>query len=212
MRVRSLAAAAIAAGLTFVLVPGAGAGQTQITDAKGDGNAVNGQGFADGIGAATPVSTTSLDIASITWATKFTGSGKKKTPTDIIVTMEMAGPVATEGKSGVWRATSMVGGSCTFMLAYATYADGTPSSSLRVCDDADPLGYADYPAKAVVDGAKIVWTLPIKSLKAYGVKVGSTLDTLGGHTRLALGTSVSGGATVPQIDEATSDLVYKVGS
>lgn len=213
MRVRSLAAAAVAAGLSFALIPGAEAASVQITDAKGDGNALNGQGFVDGLPAgATPVSTTSFDITSITYATKFTGTGKKKTPTDVIVTMVVAGPLATEGVSGIWRATAMVGGSCTFNLAYGTYADGAPNASLRVCDEADPLGYADYPAKAVAAGNTITWTLPIRSLKTYGVKVGSVLDTLGGHTRLNLGTSATGGATVPQIDEAIGDKTYKVGS
>jgi hypothetical protein len=215
MRARTLAAVGLAAALGLAaMVPAGAASAPQVIDPVGDGNGANGQGFVNGGPAApgTPANLTSLDIVSIQFATKFTGSGKKKTATDVVATMTMAGDIAQYGKSGVWRATAKVGGSCTFAFAYATYADSAaPSSSLRICDSS-VVGYHDLTVKGVADGAKIVFTVPIKMLKSDGIKVGTVLDTLGGHTRAALGTSVSGGATVPQIDEATSDAVFKVGS
>ena len=208
MRARLLTATILAAGLGLAAAVPSNAAAPQVSDPAGDANAVNGQGAVTGVPsqATTPASAGSLDITSVQWSTKFTGSGKYRTPTHMVVTMSVAAPVADLGQSAVWRATSMFG-DCSVMAAYEVAPGFTPSAYIRVCNTNDPLGYTDIASSAKVSGTKIVWTVPIKQLKSYGIKAGATLDTLGGHTRLVLGA-----ATVPQVDDASSDRVYKVGS
>lgn len=208
MRARLLTASVLAAGLGLAAaVPSNAAAAPQIVDPAGDANALNGQGLVEGApGQATaPASLGSLDITSVQWATKFNGSGKRKTATHILVTMSLAAPATETGQSAVWRATANFG-DCSFSLAYEV-TPGLPATSyLRICDSGT-LGYVDVPATATVSGAKIGWSVPIKSLKSYGIKLNSVADTLGAHSRLVLVA-----ATVPQVDEALSSKVYKVGS
>ncbi len=211
MRAPHLAAAVLATGLALATaVPSnAAAPAPQVKDAVGDGNGVNGQGVVGGVGQSTaPASTTSLDIASVRWATKFTGSGKKRAATDVVITMTLAGPVAAQGQSGIWRAIWSVG-DCEYFVSYSTSADADPGFDMTMCDDGitDPK----HPVKATTSGSVITWTLSLKSLKSFGIKVGTPFSTLNGHTRILMGTGTTGGATIVTVDEALSNATYKVG-
>ena len=52
----------------------------------------------------------------------------------------------------------------------------------------------------VTDATSITWTIKSKNLPA-AVKTGTKLTELGGQSRLYAGTSATGGATVPSLDE-----------
>ncbi len=175
-----------------------------ITDPAGDGNGLNGQGFEDLPGTATPSSYSGGDIVSISWTT--TGTASK--PTGFSVTMTLAGAPAA---GTIYRVTTATADCSTFWLNYTKPASGTDTQTLQH----NCPGYTQASATSTSESVKldsitvkdktITWTVPV-SLIPKAVKNGTAIESLSGHTRFS-GVAV----TVPQIDEAAGDGAYVYG-
>lgn len=206
MRARTLAVTAVTSALAVAsLSPAAYAKKPAapkplvFKDATGDGNGLNDQGF--GVGPAstpTPVQVDGFDIVSVKLVTDKAGSAATK----LLATLELK---AAPQSGGLYRILGDIGGSCFWTelaLSPQGVADG---SAVRVCDDST-TGYTYYDVSSKVDGNKITWTIPIKSFKSAGLKPGAAIGGLGADAR---GSEVA--VTVPSMDRASSDLMYKVG-
>jgi hypothetical protein len=207
MRTRS---ALVLAASALVAVSQVGYANTapQITDAKGDGNGINGQGQVGGVSVAGGGSA-ALDVVS----GKFESVKKGKTVTDLKVILELAGkPFAAEASSAIYRVTTNVGGCILWFQAQQT-PDATAAFNVRTCSSTSLTGSVTTPITGgKIEETKLVWTIPLKTLAGLGFKSGALLEGLGAHTRSYAGTAATGGATVPQWDEAVSSLTYKLGS
>lgn len=181
--------------------PNASAPKPQVVDAKGDANAINGQGFTSAVPSqATPVQAASMDIHSIQFAT----DKKGKLAKNLVITMTMGADVAAnELKGGTFRATASLGG-CS--ISFALQQDPALGNLYygRGCSDDPAAVLSDLPLNGKIKGKTITFSA---NLKAYGLKYGALLDTLGGHTRANLVA-----VTAPVMDEARSTTTYKVGS
>jgi hypothetical protein len=200
MKTRVLIAAAIAGGLA--LAPSSqAAAKPQVVDGKGDANAINGQGFDVPVPSqATPVQAASMDIHSIQFAT----DKKGKLAKNLVVTMTMGADVAAnELKGGTFRTTASLGG-CS--ISFALQQDPALGNLFygRGCSDDPTAVLSDLPLNGKIKGKTIVFTA---NLKAYGLKFGGTLESLGGHTRANLVA-----VTAPVMDDAISATKYKIGS
>lgn len=204
-----LALVAGLAGLAALAAPsGAAPAAPQVVDQAGDANAANGQGVADEElpGQSAPVSSADLDILGVTYSTTKTASGAVA---DLVVDLDLSGDVTT--KSAIYRVTATYGDCGTLFIQYSVASDAK-SASLRTCDPAGLQGTITTPiTNFQTFEKKLRWTIPISLLSKLPVpiKVGTTLETLGAHTRLFLGAAGTG-ATVPQVDVAYSDASFKI--
>lgn len=187
-----------------------------ITDQAGDANGLNGQGFVDAPSTATgPAAVSGADIVSISWQTLVkTTSPKAKTgtPDGIKVVMTLAAPPMSQV---IYRVTGGTSDCTTFWFNYATFADGTTSSSLQHNCPGFTAGTTSSTESIKLDppkieGNTITWTVPKGTLPS-GFKVGAQLTGLSGHSRGYEGTGQTGGATVPLIDEAAGDGTFTYG-
>lgn len=195
--------AALALAAAAVLASGASAAPNALLleDAKGDANAVNGQGMATGAGDhAGPLQKADSDIVSVAFAS--TGTTKKVkgksvfTCTGFTVTMELAAPA---GSNAVYR---VLGGGVVnasqFWLQYNNAPTGK-TSTMRHNDGAAKT--TPLVAEAKLDGNKIVFAVTEKDLKAAGEKLASfKMGALGADVR-----SSTGAATVPSWDNIDVD-------
>jgi hypothetical protein len=110
---------------------------------------------------------------------------------------------ANELKGGTFRATAAFGG-CS--ISFALQQDPALGNLFygRGCSDDPTAVLSDLPLNGKIKGKTITF---MANLKAYGLKSGSTIDTLGGHTRANLVA-----VTAPVMDDAKSDTTYKIGS
>lgn len=211
----ALAAAAVAAPSAFA-APAA----PQITDVAGDANGLNAQGFEDLLtpvpdkGTATaPASYAPADVVSTRFTTTKVKKGKKLVVTGYTVTLTLGAPPANGITYRVGASTPL----CTsFFHEYRIDPTGGAKTGVRCATTATAATY-EVPAVKIV-GSTLTWTVPLKALKGY--KVGTLFDNLDAQTRgfvwlagqsvdvPALGRTT--GFTVPQIDHATSDGVYKL--
>ena len=180
-----------------------------ITDQAGDANAVNGEGFTTVPATATPAQDAGADILSISWQTLV----KNRALGGMQVVMTLSAPPQTQT---IYRATGGTSDCTTFQFNYAAFADGATATSLQDnCPGFTPSSATSTTetvklSPAVISGNTITWTLP-KNLVPAGFKPGAALTGLGGHTRLYAGTSLTGGATVPQLDEAAGPGTFIYG-
>lgn len=180
-----------------------------ITDIAGDGNGLNGQGFQDAPGTATPSNYSGGDIVGISWIT----NGTKLKPKGFTVTMTLSG---APGPSSIFRVTTSTASCSTFWLNYSSTADGKVTQTLQDnCPGFTPAGATGTSESipldsVVVKGNTITWTVPA-SVLPKAVKVGTALTSLSGHVRFYAGTGTTGGATVPMIDEASGPGSYVYG-
>ena len=203
-----------AIGLLAVVGTGASAAPAPfkavaITDAAGDGNALNGQGLTDAPSTATPANYSGGDIVGISWVT----NGTKAKPNGFTVTMTLS---AAPGPSTIFRVTTATAECSTFWLNYSATADGKLTQSLQhncpgfVSASATGTTESVTLANVVVKDKTIVWTVKASELPK-AVVAGTTLTELSGHTRFYAGTGATGGATVPMIDEAAGDGSFVYG-
>lgn len=191
---------------------------TTITDQAGDANGINGEGFATVPAVATgPASAAGADILSISWQTLVkTTSPKAKTgtPDGMKVVMTLS---AAPMQQVIYRVTGGTADCTTFWFTYSTFADGKTTSTLQhncpgyvapATSTSSTESIALDPPK--IEGKTITWTVP-KSLLPSGFKVGAQLTGLSGHARAYAGTSLTGGATVPLLDEAAGAGTFTYG-
>ncbi len=181
-----------------------------ITDPAGDANGINGQGTEDVPSTSTPSDYSGGDIVSIAWVT----NGTKSKPTGFTVTMTLSGAPA---KNTIYRVTTATADCSTFWLNYSDMVDGAITGSLQHnCPGftgANPTSSSESVKLGdgvTVKDKTITWTVPASVIPS-AVKPGTAITSLSGHTRFYAGTSISGGATVPQIDEAAGDGTYVYG-
>ena len=201
-------------GLLAITATGAHAATTSfkpvsITDTVGDGNGLNGQGFEDVPGTATPSNYSGGDIVGISWVT----NGTKLKPTGFTVTMTLSG---APGPSSIFRVTTATADCSNFWLTYSSTVDGKVTQTLQHnCPGFTPAGTTGTSEavkldSVVVKDKTITWTVPASALPK-AVKVGTAITSLSGHVRFYAGTAATGGATVPQIDEAAGEGTYVYG-
>ena len=228
MRIRSIVVASLIAGLVLPVVPAMAANKpVVINDTKGDANALNDQGFTcitedpdiclpanKGVSTA-PLSSNAHDIVSATLSTQFItkrqGTRKVQVPTNVIVVLQLGGAPAA---GSMYRVTGQYGSCATFFVQYSVSLDGVKGGSIRTCDPAATLGTVTNPLPTTkVSGNKITFTIPLTLLAKLPVplKIGTVVSTLGAHVRLYLGTSATGGVTVPQMDVIETTLKFTVG-
>ena len=212
MHVRPVVLAALAA--LAVAMPQAGAAaKPQVTDVAADANGINAQGQSAPVpdkGTPTgPASYAAADIISVQW--KSTVVKKKVTGYTITLTLGAA-PAA-----GLTYRIESASPTCASLWSeYRVDPSGTAKTGLRCAEH--QIAYANVPT-AVVKGSTITWTVPLAVLgKPY--KAGTPLDKLGAQTRGFIwfaGQTVplpllgnTSGLTVPQLDHATSDAVFKI--
>ena len=206
MKIRTAAIAAVAVALA---VPGVASAAKKpaapkalvFTDLAGDGNALNGQGFADQLpaGTATPVQADAFDIREVKIVTDKAGAAATK----LIVSLKLAAAPTV----GIYRVVGSIGG-CAFWTE-RSLNDGAAlvdTSAVRTCDDGT-TGYAYTDVSSKIEGSTITWTIPVKAFKAKGLKAGAVWDGLGADAR---GNEVA--LTAPSIDRAETTSVYKVAS
>lgn len=204
--------------LAAIVTPAKPAAVT-VTDQAGDANALNGQGFGLPVPATAtgPASYGSGDVLSLAWQTLVTskkvGNKTISKPTGMKVTMALSGAPQI---NTIYRVTGGTAECTVFWFTYSSLAGGAPTATLQHnCPGFVPAGATGTSENVVLDGVKIegstiTWTVPGSVLpKAF--KVGTQLTGLSGHTRMYAGTSVTGGATVPAMDEAAGDGVYVYG-
>jgi hypothetical protein len=237
MRIRSIMAAAVIAGLVLPAAPAMAASKIVVVkDPVGDANSINDQGLAGefcltndpdicspvpipafgDIGTA-PVTSSGLDIVSISWQTQFVtkrqGRRKIQVPTNMIVAMTLAGtPTST---TVAFRASMTTPGDCNVLLVeWQRYPSGTEVSELRSCDPEDStflLGTAI--AQPKVNGNRITWTVPLSVLAKlpFPIKTGAALTNLGGTTQAAIGDPECCALFLPVVDTMTSSSKYTLG-
>jgi hypothetical protein len=181
---------------------------TAISDATGDGNGLNGQGFVSGQSTTTPSDYSGGDIVSISWKTL--GTKTRLAGFQVVMTLSSAPSPAT-----IYRVTTATGDCSVFWLTYTVYPDGPTSGGLQHdCPGFNPTNTTGssetVELSPVVSGSTITWTVPSSSLPK-AVKKGTKITELSGETRFMAGSSQGGGATVPVIDEADGDAVYTYG-
>lgn len=202
MRARALTLAAGAAVLALAVPSfGAGAPKPQIVDQTGDANGLNDQGEdVSPASAQTPVDYSAADITSATFASTFARKGRKVVPTGFTVTLALAAAPSTQL---VYRVTAASASCTSLFFEYETAADATVGKAR--C--AGLPSSTPVPITGVkVVGNTIVWTVPASSIPA-----GTTLSNLQASVRGLVGASSTPGATVPQIDAASSSKSFTVG-
>lgn len=192
----------------------------KITDLAGDANAINGQGFSTAVPATStaPAQVAGADILSISFLTMTTTQkvkGKTVTvPNGLQVTMTLAAPPQV---NVLFRATPVPAGCSTFSLSYSKLADGGETSGLRhncpgFVKDLPTDTYEDAGVdSAVASGSTITWKMRAKKALPAAVVPGTVFKTLSGHTRFYAGTTTTGGATVPALDEAAGAGTFTYG-
>lgn len=218
----ALALVALGVSATFAaaaIPPPKAPGSVTITDKAGDGNAINSQGgLAPVPETATPGQVAGADILSVSYGSTFTSKVVKGKTTYTVTGLKVVMTLAAPPQGNViFRATPVVGECTTFSLTYSKFLDGKESSGLRDnCPGFTPGlptdGYEDVGVDScVVTGSTITWTMRTgKSLPSV-IKPGAVFSKLSGHTRFYAGTSVTGGATIPVLDQIVSDATYKYG-
>ena len=203
-----LALVAGLAGLTALVAPaGAAPAEPLIVDQKGDANATSAEGNADGT--ATPGSQDGMDILSANFSTQKDKSGQ---PAVLVVDLDLAAPPA--GPS-IFRVTAYSPDCETLFFQYQILPDAAPSATFRYCDPAGtqlgPSSSMEVKDFQIFEG-KMRWSIPLSVLSKLPpkLKAGTTLTNLGAHVRLFAGTTTTGGATVPTMDNATTEKSYKI--
>lgn len=208
---RTAALSAVALGAVTCLPAHAAAPfkTVTITDTAGDANGLNDQGIAPPTpGTATPSDYSAGDIVSIAWTTL----GKKTKPAGFKVVMTLA---AAPSAGTIYRVTTATGDCSTFWLNYTAYPDGPTKATLQhncpgFTSTSTTGGTESDPVDAAVSGSTITWTVP-SSVLPKSIKKGTAISSLSGETRFMLGTSASGGLTVPVIDHAAGDGIFTYG-
>ena len=218
--VLALAVLGVTGTLASAAAPAKAPGTVTITDQGGDANAINSQGDIAPIPATkTPAQVAGADILSVAFGSTYTSKTVKGKTTYTITGLKVVMTLAAPPQGNViFRATPTVGDCTTFDLTYSKFLDGKESSGLRDnCPGFAPAlptdGYEDVGVdSAVVTGSTITWTMRVGKSLPTSIKPGAVFSALSGHTRAYLGTSVTGGATVPVLDEISSaDATYKFG-
>lgn len=173
----------------------------KLEDAKGDANAINGQGVAAGAGDHSgPIQKADSDVVSVTFAstgTTKTVKGKKTfTCTGFTAVIELAAPA---GSGAVYR---IVGGGVKnadqFWLQYNNSPLGKTTTIRHNDGEAKTTPLA---TEAALVGSTIVFTVTEKDLKAAGEKLATfKMSALGADVR-----SSTGAATVPSWDGIDAD-------
>ncbi len=191
----------------------------KITDPAGDGNALNDQGLGLPVpSASTPVQVAGADVTAISWTTlaKLTTVRGKKVyvPTGLQVKMTLS---AAPQANVIFRVTASAGDCSIFWFNYSKFVDGGTSATLQhdcpgfVKKNAASSSESVPVDSIVTDANSITWTVKSKSIPS-SVKVGTKLTEVGGQSRFYAGTSATGGATVPSLDEVNGgDTVYTYG-
>lgn len=178
-----------------------------LTDAAGDGNALNGQGFVDAGSQATPVQNAATDIVKVEYAS--TGFMQKKGRTYVRkctgFTIKLVLSAAPDAQT-IYRITGNgVVNDGLWWIQYsggeATLRYGTAAESENLEDHQVPLTTA-----AKVNGSTVLFTILETDLKGSGEKLASfRITTPGAHDRADLVA-----LTVPAWDEvADSETDYK---
>lgn len=189
----------LAAAAALVLAGSASAAPNALTltDAKGDANAINGQGLEPGLGDNSgPVQKADSDLVSVSFASTGVKAKKGFTCTGFTATVELAAPA---GSQAVYRVTGTgVTNASQFWLQYNNAPTGV-TTTIRHNDGAAKTTPLSTPAK--LEGNKIVFTVLEKDLKAAGEKLASfKMGTLGADARTS-----TGAATVPAWDTIDPD-------
>lgn len=184
MKLRAVAAAALAAGMAFT--PSSHAAGPQVVDPPGDANHVNDNAPvvlpADNPANNNPTPVGSddpSDILSIEW--KSLKEGKKKVLTGFTVVMTLK---AAPTKAGMlYRATSETPDCGTLWFQYYTTKPSlTPQASLRHTCGGGAAVVVPIPTKVI--GTTIGWTFLFKDKNMPKVvKKGTDITGLGGHSR-----------------------------
>ncbi|MCA1824637.1 MAG: hypothetical protein ABR520_06940 [Mycobacteriales bacterium] len=208
LRIAALAGAVTLGALASASHAAPPAPKPQVTDPAGDANAINGQGLQDIPSVSTaPASVDSMDVLSVLYETYGTVKGGKVVKADgFRVTMTLS--AAPQSTGAVYRATGAAPDCSVFWFQYDLSPGAAPEGNLRhTCGVTDPTDLGTtIPLDVKVDGAKIVWTVPLKVLPPP-VKLGSLIEGIGVDIRV--NTSV---VTAPAVDQAPETGVYKIGS
>src|SRR3954447_5090605 len=200
MRARLLTFGAAVVVATLALPSHAATAKPQITDATGDGNAVNDQGL--GVVRVpeqkTPSEYSGGDIKSVVFQTVFVKKGKRKVPNGFTVTMNLAdapGPQTDYRITAHTAGCDAAGGEVRFQ--YDTPAAGAAGGAQCYSTTAtSPMPITT--TKVAVRGSSIVWTLPAKAVPA-----GTAFGNLAASTRMVFpGSPSPRSVTAPAIDVA----------
>ena len=213
MRLRAVLAAS---GLLVVaaLSDGASAATVTVKDVVGDANGVNGQGFVPGLpgeNTATPGSQPGYDVASVTFSSTFTGSGRRQVPKDLVIRLELAGEPLRKGV--VYFVDTGRIGDCEMGLLFEFAADleGRSTSQIRTCPVHSIELFRTIALSMPVFGERsVTWTVPysrILGIPQAPLRVGDPLPDLGAETRFA-----GGAGNAPVMDTLTSTVSYRLGS
>ena len=184
----------------------------QVTDPVGDANAINGQGI---VGSPVPndvVTPADLSGADIVWAlfqTAFTKVGRHEIPVGFTVKLHLA---AAPLPNVVYRITVSLPSCSGLRFEYEQLAGTAPTGDVN-CFLLPPATSTVYTIPPVtVSGGTITWTVPLKAV-APDLKVGNIMSAIDVSTRaLITAPGAPVGVTAPQIDEATTAAVYRIGS
>jgi hypothetical protein len=193
----------------------------QVVDPTGDANFANSQGLPlipAVPSTSTPADVSGADIQSVLFQTYGTTTVKKVrgkkvttfTPKGFTVTLTLA---AAPMSSVIYRVRAATSFCSTFWFEYRNFTDGAKPVLRHNCNaDSSAVvpATADHDVKATVAGSTIVFDLPLSALPKPN-KVGTVVDGLGAETRM-LASTPTGYVSAPQVDYATSDAVYKIGS
>ncbi|MDQ1685108.1 MAG: hypothetical protein QOC82_1845 [Frankiaceae bacterium] len=224
MRTNKLRLLTLAAsiGVVATMLPGQAAtpaaAHPQITDATGDANAINNQGFGIGpdVNVSAPADDANADITSVLFATKFKTVTTTKTVTTIVkkkkvtkkvtvktqvpdgftVTMNLSAAPDANHAYDVYATHPLCDGQIDF-----TYSTGELGLNEIDCIPADPTStdIASFGGEASVVGNSVVWTVP-----AGAFANGTSFSELSAQTATA--------ALTPIMDTASGSATYKVGS
>jgi hypothetical protein len=209
MRARLLTTSAALAVAALALPSHAATARPQITDATGDGNAINDQGL--GVARVpeqkTPSEYSGGDIKSVVFKTILVKKGKRMVPNGFTVTMNLAGAPGPQTDYRITAHTAncdAAGGEVRFQ--YDTPAAGPAGGAQCYSTTATkPMPIAT--SKVAVRGTSIVWTLPAKA-----VPVGTGFTNLAASTRVVFpGSPSPRSATAPAVDVANGTAIYVYG-
>ncbi len=205
MRVTAARTALAAAGLAVVgLVGSASAATTAgpktlvITDAAGDSLGQPGD-----------------DLTKVTYTTTGKKVGKTYTPTALVVTLETAGDISTNGVLTYEVDTDLAGCDAGFDLYFTPGVDGSEGGGCLNSDPADPTSITStgVDGPPTVGGHTMTWTISLKADVAF--KAGSKISGFHAYT----------GAVEPVVgfigpylvdtalanDDVSSDATYTIG-